>query len=452
MDFKDKKILVSGIARSGISAALTLKNLGAAVTLQDLKKRDEFDDEILSLENKGINLYLGNNPDNIISIFDLIIVSPGIPCDLPFFEKANALSIPIWSEIELGYKLCNNPIIAITGTNGKTTTTALTGQIIKNYRPSSQIVGNIGVPFTQKVLELASDSFVIAEISSFQLETIKEFKPKISAVLNITPDHLNRHNTVENYTRIKERIFENQDENDFLILNYDDEACKKMKEHAHCKTIFFSRLHELQEGIFLKDKNIYAKLNNYDEIILNIDELNILGNHNVENAMAAVAICICANIPIDIIKATLKEFKAVEHRIEYVTTINNVEYYNDSKGTNPDAAIKSIEAMKRPILLIGGGYDKGSDFSAWINSFGNKVKYLVVIGEVADKIIETAKKYNFNNYCKASTLKEAVEICYNKAENGDCVLLSPACASWDMFDSYEQRGDLFKEFVFNLGR
>lgn len=452
MDYRNKKVLVSGIAKSGISAAILLKKLGADVIIQDIKQAENLGDEPEKLAKLGIKLYLGKNPDDIVENQDLIIVSPGIPCDLPFIKKAESLNIPVWSEVELAYTLCNCPVIAVTGTNGKTTTTALIGEIVKNYISTSEIVGNIGIPFTEKVLNLKENSYVIAEISSFQLEKINTFKPKISTVLNITPDHLNRHKTIENYIAAKERIFENQDKNDYLILNFDDEACRKMKEKAKSNVIFFSRQTKLNYGVFADETSIYIKMDGYDDKIIDIDEMKILGGHNVENAMAAIAVSACAGIPIDIIKKTLKEFKAVAHRIEYVTTINDIEFYNDSKGTNPDAAIKSIEAMKRPIVLIGGGYNKGSDFSQWVKTFEGKVKHLVVIGEVSDLIIETAKAYNFNNFDKVNTLKDAVELCYSKAEPGDCVLLSPACASWDMFDNYEQRGDLFKEFVFNLGR
>lgn len=456
MIFRNKNILVSGVAKSGISSAILLNRLGAFVTIQDLKNENELDneikEEIKKLRKKGVNLFFGKNPDEIVQNQDLIILSPGIPTDLTFCKKAYELSIPIWSEIELGYRLCKSNIIGITGTNGKTTTTSLLGHIIKNYLPLSQIVGNIGIPFTQNVLETKKEGWVIAELSSFQLETIHSFKPKISIVLNITPDHLNRHKTIENYIKAKERIFENQTSEDFLILNYDDEVCAKMKEKTKSKVIFFSSSKTIKEGIYSDDKSIYLNFKGNDEKVIDIKELKILGKHNVENAMAAVAGALCAGVPIDIIRKSLKEFKAVEHRIEYVTTINNIEFYNDSKGTNPDAAIKSIEAMKRPIILIGGGYDKGSDFTQWIQKFQGKVKHLVVIGEVKDKIIETAEKFNFKNYTKADTFEQAVNICYEKAQAGDCVLLSPACASWDMFKSYEQRGDLFKEIVFNLGR
>lgn len=452
MNFKDKKVIVSGMAKSGVSAALLLKKLGAEVTIQDTKERDKVEKDAEMLERGGVALYLGKNPDDIVLDFDMVVLSPGVPTDLDFIKKAEENKIPVISEIELAYTVCKSPILAITGTNGKTTTTSLLGEIARNFNSNSKVVGNIGIPFSDEVLETSEDAFVVAELSSFQLEKIVTFKPKVSAVLNITPDHLNRHKTLENYILAKERIFENQDENDFVILNYDDSVCRKMKEHTKAKAIYFSREEKLEEGVYADEKSIFIKLKGYDEKVIDIDELKILGGHNVENAMAAIAMAVCADIPMDIIVKTLKGFRAVEHRIEFVEEVNGVEYYNDSKGTNPDAAIKAIEAMKRPILLIGGGYDKKSDFHEWIAKFDGKVKYMAVIGAVSEQIIATAEELGFKNYERAESLEQAVELCYKNAKEGDCVLLSPACASWDMFDSYEQRGRMFKDYVKKLGR
>ena len=450
MNFSDKKVLVCGVAQSGISSALLLNELGAEVTIQDIKEREKIKYNLAGLEEKGIKSYLGKNPDEILEEQDLIIVSPGIPCDLPFFKTAASFHIPIWGEIELAYRICKAKLIAITGTNGKTTTTALVGEIFRKYRSSTEIVGNIGIPFTEKARQMKEEDFVIAEISSFQLETIQHFHPMISAVLNITPDHLNRHKTFENYVEIKEKIFLNQNEKDFLVLNYDDMNCRNMKEKTNSKIIFFSTKEKLEEGLFLSGNDIVLKTADTQLKVIDSNELQILGRHNIENALAVIGIAVCAGIPYDIIRNVLRNFKSLEHRIEYVCTIKNIEFYNDSKGTNTDCAIKSIEAMKRPIVLIGGGYDKGSDFSDWVKTFENKVKHIIILGEVADSIIETCKRYNFENYHKVNSLKDAVELAFAKSEVGDCVLLSPACASWDMFDSYEQRGTMFKEFVMNL--
>lgn len=454
MEWQKKNILIIGMARSGISSAKLCSRLGAKVKIQDMKTREELiptlEEEMNLLERMGIELILGEDLEPIIKTQDLIVLSPGVPTDLEFIQKAKQMNIPVWSEIELGYALCPCPVVAITGTNGKTTTTTLVGEIMKAYNPNTYVVGNIGTPFTDKVEKIKSDDFVVAEISSFQLETIHTFKPKVSAILNITPDHLNRHKTYENYISAKERIFENQDSSDYCILNEDDDICRKMKEKVRAQIIPFSRKKELNEGVFVKGDEIYIKWNHINVGICKTSELQILGEHNIENALAAVAITICLGVPIEIIKKILISFKGVEHRIEYVDTIDGVQYFNDSKATNVDAAIIGIKAMKRPIVLIGGGMDKGADFTDWINMFPDKVKHLILIGETSDTIIQTAHKKGFFNITKASSLKEAVMLAKEIAESGDCVLLSPACASWDMFKSYEERGDLFKQAVYAL--
>ncbi len=451
MDMKDKKVLVSGIARSGIAAAHLLKKLGADVVIQDAKTEDKLDRKTLdALEKDGIRLYLGVNPDDIIEDMDMLVMSPGVPTDLPFVIKAREKGIEVIGEIELAWRYCKSPVIGITGTNGKTTTTTLVGDILKAYNENIYVVGNIGTPFAEKVLDTTEDGGVVAELSSFQLETIKTFRPKVSAVLNITPDHLNRHHTIENYIAAKERVFENQTEEDFCILNYNDEATFSMAEKTKARVIYFALDTELVEGIYSDEKSIYIRTLGYDEKVVDIDELKILGGHNVENAMAAIGCAAAFGVPMDIIRRVLKEFTAVEHRIEYVATINDIEFYNDSKGTNPDASIKAVEAMKRPICLIAGGYDKGSDYKEFIASFGDKVKFVAVIGAVKFMIKDALEEAGFTNYKIAESFTEAIDMCYDNAKEGDCVLLSPACASWDMFDSYEQRGEIFKDYVKRL--
>ena len=377
-------------------------------------------------------------------------MSPGVPTDLPFVNKAREKNIPVIGEIELAYMFCKSPIIGITGTNGKTTTTTLVGDICKAYYNNTFVVGNIGNPFADITLDTTNNGAVVAELSSFQLETINEFKPKVSAVLNITPDHLNRHHTIENYIAAKERVFENQTADDYCILNYNDEITKAMAKKTKAKVVFFSLNNKLNEGIYSDENSIYIKALGYDQKVIDINELKILGGHNVENAMAAIGCSIALGVPMDIVVKVLKEFTAVEHRIEYVTTVNDIEFYNDSKGTNPDASIKAVEAMKRPICIIAGGYDKGSDFTEWIDTFKGRVKFVAVIGAVKDKIVDTLNKADFTNYKTADTFEEAIDLCYENADKGDCVLLSPACASWDMFKSYEQRGEIFKDYVRKL--
>ena len=447
MEYNGKKALVCGMARSGIAAAKLLNRLGARVTLQDMKKREEISADVLALEGEGIVLYTGANPDEIACAQDLIVLSPGIPCDLPFIAAAEAAGIAVISEVELAYSLTPCPITAITGTNGKTTTTTLTGEIMKTAYSKTAVVGNIGVPYSEEVEGLTEKDWVVAEISSFQMEKAKEFHPHISAVLNITPDHLNRHKTMDVYIAMKERVFAKQTAEDFCILNHGDEACRKMADKTAAKVFFFDSSERLAEGIYLDGDAIEVRWGAINETLIHVDELQILGVHNYENVMAAAAMGICAGIALDTIRTVLKGFAGVAHRIEYVATVDGVDYYNDSKGTNVDASIRAVLAMKKPIVLIGGGYDKGSSFDEWTKLFPGRVKHLVLIGVTAPKVRASAEKFGFTAISDCETFEEAVDLCREKAEDGDCVLLSPACASWGMFDNYEQRGDMFKEQV-----
>lgn len=447
MEYNGKKALVCGMARSGIAAAKLLNRLGARVTLQDMKKREEISADVLALEGEGIVLYTGANPDEIACAQDLIVLSPGIPCDLPFIAAAEKVGIEVISEVELAYRLTPCPITAITGTNGKTTTTTLTGEIMKTAYSGTAVVGNIGIPYSEEVGRLTEKDWVVAEISSFQMEKAKEFHPHISAVLNITPDHLNRHKTMDVYIAMKERVFAKQTTADFCILNHGDEICRKMADKTAAKVFFFDSSETLAEGIYLDGDAIEVRWGAINETLIHVDELQILGVHNYENVMAAAAMGICAGIALDTIRAVLKGFAGVAHRIEYVATVDGVDYYNDSKGTNVDASIRAVLAMKKPIVLIGGGYDKGSSFDEWTKLFPGRVKHLVLIGVTAPKVRASAEKFGFTAISDCETFEEAVDLCREKAEDGDCVLLSPACASWGMFDNYEQRGDMFKEQV-----
>lgn len=450
MTLNEKNILVIGMAKSGVSAAKFCAKENASVTIYDGKNEEQLKDTIETLED-NIKLMLGEFKEIILDSTDLIIISPGVPLDLPFITKAKALSITIWSEVELAFRYCKAPIVAITGTNGKTTTTSLVGEIVREYYDKSYVVGNIGIPFTEVVHDISSNDMVVAEISSFQLETIDTFSPKVSSILNITPDHLNRHKTFENYFKAKLRITENQTENDYCVLNFDDKTCKDLAKEIPSNIVFFSRKTKVNKGVYLQEKVIYSNIKGVEELVVDLNNVKLLGDHMVENYMAAIGMAICIDIPLHIIRRVVEAFNGVEHRIEYVTTIGGVKYYNDSKATNPDAAIKGIQSMITDTVLIGGGMDKGNDFTEWIMSFDNKVKKLVVFGETSDKIFETANKNNFTNVTKVNTLKEAVEEAYNIANPGDSVLLSPACASWDMFESYEERGNLFKQYVVSLG-
>ena len=447
MDMKNKKVLVFGSGISGIGAGKLLEQVGASVVLYDGK--ETLDKEVLKAQlgdDTKAEIILGELSEEVMETLDLVVMSPGVPTDLPVVLKMRDMGIPIWGEVELAYTYGKGDVLAITGTNGKTTTTALLGEIMKNYKESVFVVGNIGNPYTAAALEMREDSVAVAEMSSFQLETIHEFRPKVSAILNITPDHLNRHHTMEAYIKAKEDIAKNQTKEDTCVLNYEDEVTRKIGENVKANVLYFSSQRKLDRGIYLDDGNIILR---QDEEILvcNVNELKLLGTHNYENVMAAVAMAAAYGIPMEVIRRTIKEFAGVEHRIEFVREKDGVAYYNDSKGTNPDAAIKGIQAMNRPTVLIGGGYDKDSEYEEWIQAFDGKVKLLVLVGATKEKIAEAAERVGFVSYVMADSFEEAVEKCIEAAEPGDAVLLSPACASWGMFKNYEERGDKFKELV-----
>lgn len=450
MELKDKTFLVVGTGISGISAVKLLSEKGAQIILFDSNSKLDCEEIRKKLPGDlAFDLILGELPKQIMDRIDVAVLSPGVPTDLPFVIEMQERQIPIWGEIELAYVCGRGKVFAITGTNGKTTTTALTGEIMKTYFDSVFVVGNIGLPYTEYALEMTDESVTVAEVSSFQLETIHKFCPQVSAILNITPDHLNRHHTMECYVETKAYIAKNQTKEQICVLNYEDEYLKKIAKDISADVFWFSSEHILKRGVWLEGEQIvYCDTEKIP--VCTIHDMKLLGKHNYENVMAAVAITMHAGVPIDCIRKAIKEFNAVEHRIEFVEEINGVKYYNDSKGTNPDAAIKAVEAMIRPTIVIGGGYDKKSTYDEWIASFKDKVKCLVLLGETKDAIASTARKAGFTNIIIVDSLKEAVEVSSKQAVAGDAVLLSPACASWDMFKSYEQRGRLFKEYVHEL--
>ena len=451
MDLQNKTVLVIGTGKSGIGAAGLLSKAGAKTILFD--SNEKLNVEALKEKTAGIaslQLVTGTLPLELEEQVELLVVSPGVPIDSDMVVSFEKRGIPVWGEIELAYAFSEGEVIAITGTNGKTTTTTLVGEIMSAYKPSVFVVGNIGNPYTDIAMDTREDSVVVAEISSFQLETIHTFAPKVSAILNITPDHLNRHHTMECYVETKERIASNQTKEDVCVLNYEDAYTRTFGEKCPAKVVFFSSKRELADGLFLQGEEIMLAENGKVQGLMNIHEMNLVGLCNVENVMAAIAICRAMDVPMDVILATVRQFKAVEHRIEFVATKNGVDYYNDSKGTNPDAAIKGIQAMKRPTVLIGGGYDKGSEYTEWINSFDGKVKKLILLGDTKEKIAADAEKCGFKDYMFVDSFEEAVLTAAKIAESGEAVLLSPACASWDMFKSYEERGRIFKDLVRNL--
>ena len=446
--------IVAGTGKSGISATKLLVNHGVKVYLFDENK----DRDIEAIKEKTgdselVQIELGELGEDALSSSQLMVISPGIPVDAPFTDVVRNAGIPIWSEIELAYHYGKGKIAAITGTNGKTTTTALVGEIVKAHNAKTIVVGNIGIPYTELCDTTDDDSDTVAEISSFQLETVIDFHPNVSAILNLTPDHLNRHYTFENYGNVKFSITKNQTMDDVTVLNYDDEHTRAMGEKAkeHCHVVYFSRLEKPAGGVYLEDGDIILEDGDKKINVLAIKDLKLMGAHNVENVLAAVGISYYMGVPVDVIRDVATSFKAVAHRIEYVDTVDGVAYYNDSKGTNPDAAIKGIQAMVAPTFLIGGGYDKGSEYDEWIEAFDGKVKWLVLIGQTAQKIADCAKRHGFNSIIFEENLQDAVAYCHENAVDGDAVLLSPACASWGQFDNYEQRGDMFKEYV-KIGR
>lgn len=451
MDLRQKKVLVFGTGISGIGAADLLEKVGAGPILYDGNEKVKKEDvrAKLSKDSKA-EIVIGELGDEVIDTLDLVVLSPGVPTDLAIVNKMRDRGLKIWGEVELAYENGKGDVLAITGTNGKTTTTSLLGEIMRHHQEEVYVVGNIGTPYTEAALKMTEKTVSVAEISSFQLETIENFHPRVSAILNITPDHLNRHHTMEEYIRVKERITENQGPEDTCVLNYEDDVLREFGKTLKCKVLFFSSLRTLERGLYLKDGNIEYSDGNDTVTVCAVKELNILGRHNHENVMAAAGMALAYGIPLSEIQYVVKRFQAVEHRIEYVTEKNGVVYYNDSKGTNPDAAIKAIQAMERPTLLIGGGYDKNSSYEEWIEAFDGKVRYLVLIGQTKEKIAEAARRCGFFDIVFAETLEEAVHICAEKANPGDAVLLSPACASWGMFPNYEVRGKMFKEIVRQL--
>ena len=450
MSLEDKKILVAGAGKSGIGSVNLLLKTGATVALTD-GKTDLDQDALFEKIDQGkkIPLILGEVKEEEADAFDLLVLSPGISVNAPIADLFAKKGKPVWSEIELAYQAGKGKIAAITGTNGKTTTTALTGEILKGCYTDTFVVGNIGTPYTSVALETTDESRIVAEISSFQLETIVDFCPDVCAVLNITPDHLNRHHTMEAYVAAKERIAENQTKEDVCVLNYEDKLLREFGERTKAEVLYFSSKRKLKRGVYLDSGEIIIDLG--EKISLcSVDSLHILGTHNYENVMAAAAMAYAFGVPAEVIQKTVCQFRGVEHRIEFVAEKNGVAFYNDSKGTNPDAAIRGIQAMNRPTVLIGGGYDKDSTYEEWINAFDGKVKKLVLLGATRDKIAETARRLGFEDIVMADSFEEAFDKCVEYSRPGDAVLLSPACASWGMFKNYEERGDKFKELVNQL--
>ncbi|HHZ02330.1 MAG TPA: UDP-N-acetylmuramoyl-L-alanine--D-glutamate ligase [Tissierellia bacterium] len=443
------KVLVVGLGVSGIACIKGLNKLGAKIYAYDESSREKLQDRIVELKGINVEYFFGEDEiDNInLGELDYAIKSPGIKYEVPIIQKLIKNNIEVISDVEAAYRVTKAQIVSVTGTNGKTTTTSLIGEIIKESGRNCKVTGNIGYGMFEDAVNSEEEDILVAEVSSFQLAGTHRYKPHISVITNITSDHLDFHHTLENYMEAKLKNLVNLDENDYAVLNYEDEIIKKFSDNIKGRKIFFSSERILDEGIFVENNQLIYKSSLRKEVIINVNDIFIPGKHNLENAMAAAGAALALGIEGRVISKVLKEFKGVEHRLEYVGEFNKVKFYNDSKGTNPDSSIKAIEGIDKPIILIAGGYDKQASFDDFIKSFNNKVKALILLGQTAEKIEGCARKYKFNNIYKVNTMDEAVKKSFELAVEGDNVLLSPACASWGMYPNYEVRGRDFKERV-----
>lgn len=440
------KFLMIGLGKSGLAMIEYLDALGKKVLAYDNNK----DLKIQIEDYKNVEFYIGKNPSGEENI-DQVIISPGVPTDLPFVKKFIKRGIEVIGEVEFAYRHSKGNFVGVTGTNGKTTTTTLLGEFFKKSGLDTKVVGNIGNPVIEAVREASENTWYVSELSSFQLEMIKEFRCHIAGFLNLTPDHLNRHGSLQIYGEMKSNIFRNQTKSDYAVLNYEDNYVCHLGEKLVSKVLFFSTKREVPCGIYLKDGYIYENITGSTNQLFDRKSVLLAGNHNMENVLMAMCMAHCANISFDCMKSVLSSFEGVEHRLEFVEMIDGVRYINDSKGTNPDASVKAVEAFEKNIILIAGGMDKKVPFDKFVETFTGKylgkVKILILLGETKYLIKNCAQEHGFNSIELVNNMEEAVTIAHQKATDGDIVLLSPACASWDMYDSYEIRGEDFKNRV-----
>jgi len=448
MQLEGKRVLVVGLGKSGVASALFLQGRGARVTVSDAKSQEKLKDEIPVLIDKGITVETGKHGERTFRDQDLIVISPGVAVDMPQLVQARGRGIPVIGEVELAARFLQGEIIAITGSNGKTTTTTLTGEVIAAGGRKTLVGGNIGTPAISFVEQSSPDTWIVLEISSFQLETIQTFRPCISAVLNLSPDHLDRHGSMENYIAAKARIFENQKAGDFVVLNADDPPTAAMASAVHAGVCWFSRSHEPERGAFVRNGKIFFRDERGEREVMPCSEIGLKGTHNLENVLAAVAMGSLAGIEPAKIRTAVKDFKAVEHRLEYVATIAGVDYYNDSKATNVDATITALEAFAGGIHIILGGKDKGSDYSVLNGLLRQRVRHVYTIGAAAEKIERQIA--GASPLTRSGTLTAAIRDAARHAAAGEIVLLAPACASFDQFNNYEERGRAFKQEVHAL--
>lgn len=438
------------MARSGIHAAKLANDAGAKVRINDLKSAEQIGSALDVLKSEGIEWRLAEPIENVLDGMDLMVISPGIPYDHPAVQKAKDVGIEVIGEIELAYRLGKGHIVGITGTNGKTTTTSLLGAIFENAGKVTHVVGNIGIPYSASAGSMKADDYVALELSSFQLESTVDFRPEIAAVLNLTEDHLNRHKTMDNYAAIKMRVFEKQDKGNYAVLNYDDEYTRRMADKIASTVIWFSRTAKVEKGAFVEDGLIvFIDENGVKTNVCRVEDVYIPGPHNLENALAATACAMCAGIPSPVIRHTLRTFRGVEHRIETVRVLDGVKYINDSKGTNPDSTIKAIQTMQSPTVIMLGGSEKNSDFTDMCRILKSSfVRYAVLIGKTGERIGQALAEAGFTDFEYAGfDFEKAINIAREHAAEGGNVLLSPACASFDMFEDYEARGREFKRIV-----
>ncbi len=448
MDVAGVRVLVVGMARSGMAAALTLAGQGAIVTACDIKDAKALPGVTEKLKNAGVDVITGGYPP-VTGQFDLVIASPGVPAtEQPFIEAVQS-GIPVWSELELAHRFTRGEVVAVTGTNGKTTTTALMGEMFARAGVPVVVAGNIGTPLIGEVKNTTDCHVTVLEVSSFQLEWVEKFHPRVAVILNITPDHLDRHGSMENYAAAKAKIFQAQSAVDYTVLNYDDPGVRNLAAKTPAQVIFFSSRHILETGVFVVDGTITVRQEEELPVIA-VEDVAIKGAHNIENALAAVAAGWAMGLTPERMKETLALFPGVEHRLEFVRELDGVRYINDSKGTNPDASVKALEAYPNPVVLIAGGKNKGSDFTRFARAVKEKAKVIILLGEAAEDIHAALASEGYQAVRRVDSYRQAVPLAQKLAQPGDIVLLSPACASWDMFNSYEERGALFKKLVNNL--
>lgn len=449
MQYEGKKVLVVGLARSGVAAAQLLCKAGAQVLVNDNKNRQELAEAIAPLEGLPITYALGCPAMEVIEGIDALVISPGIPDTAPFVKAAKANGVYVLGELELAYQLSPGEMVAVTGTNGKTTTVSLLGEIFKNAGRITHVVGNIGYPYSLAGLNAHQEDMFVCEVSSFQMETADTFHPKAAALLNITEDHLNRHGTMAEYTRMKMRMFQNQTAEDVAVFNADDPALEPLVSQVKSQVMLFSRKKPVDSGAFVEGGKLTVRWQGQERPVCGVEEIKIPGPHNLENALAAACIATAMGVPAPVIRHSLRTFKGVEHRIEFVRELDGIRYINDSKGTNVDSTIKAVQTMSRPTAIILGGYDKHCDFTPLTKEMlaAPMIRQAVLIGVTADQIERNLRENGFTAIHRADTLEDAINQCRALASEGWNVLLSPACASFDMFSDYEARGRIFKELV-----